>query len=81
MVDDVFTMYDTRYKNPNMAADVKEIYDNNEAFHEYVQKHCRTTGDTIEQALRKKIIKEIAKEYEPKGCNYRRENNNGISTK
>lgn len=71
---DYFAIYDNQRILPQKAADdMKQIFDNNEAFHEYVLRYCRTSGDTIEQALRKKIIKEIAKEYEPGGCNYRKE--------
>lgn len=55
-----------------MAADaIRTIFENNEDFKNYVMKYIRTSGDTIEQALRKKIIKEVAKEYEPNGVNYR----------
>lgn len=53
------------------AVDMHAIYENNEKFHEYIDKYLKNSGDTLEQALRKKIIKEIAKEYIEGGCNHR----------
>lgn len=57
-----------------MIDDIKLLFSTNEDFHAYVIKYCRSSGDSIEQALRKKIIRDIAKEYEPGGCNFSKKN-------
>lgn len=43
--------------------DVKEIFDTNEDFHEYVLRYIRNNGKTIEQALRENIVKDMAEYY------------------
>ena len=43
--------------------DVKELFETNQDFHDYVMKYIRSKGKTIEQALREKIVKDVAKYY------------------
>lgn len=43
--------------------DYKKLYDSNDDFHDYVQKYVRTTGKTVEKALREKIVKEVGNMY------------------
>lgn len=49
--------------------EARQLFETNEKFHDYVMRFCKTTGDTIEQALRKKIIKSVGKEYDKGGVN------------
>ena len=39
---------------------LKELYDSNDDFNEYVKKYCHATGKSVEQALRVAIVKEYA---------------------
>ena len=43
--------------------DVRELFDTNEDFHEYVMKYIRTKGKSIEQALREQTVKDVAEYY------------------
>lgn len=46
-----------------MELNLKELYETNEDFHNYVKKYIRNNGKTIEQALREKLVKEVALLY------------------
>ena len=43
--------------------DLKELFDTNEDFHNYILRYIRANGKTIEQALREKTVKDVAKYY------------------
>ena len=43
--------------------DVRELFETNQDFHDYVMKYIRNKGKTIEQALREKTVKDVAKYY------------------
>lgn len=43
--------------------DYKEFYNTNADFRLYVDKHCESSGDSIEEALDKYIIKQVANYY------------------
>ena len=43
--------------------DVRELFDTNEDFHEYVMRYIRTKGKSIEQALREQTVKDVAEYY------------------
>lgn len=44
-------------------AELKQFYDNNQDFHDYVDRSCRTGRWTVEQALTHKITATVAEEY------------------
>lgn len=44
--------------------DYKAIYKANENFRKYVDKYCRTYHVLVEDALKHKLVQEVAKEYE-----------------
>lgn len=41
----------------------KELFETNNDFHNYILKYIRTSGKTIEQALREKTVKDVAQYY------------------
>lgn len=49
---------------------LNEIYETNEDFRNYVDRYCAEWDKTKEQAFEELIIKDVAKSYLPKGCNY-----------
>lgn len=46
-----------------MELNLKDLYETNEDFHDYVKRYIRNNGKTIEQALREKLVKEVALLY------------------
>lgn len=42
---------------------MKEFYDNNMDFRNYVDKYCRMYGYTLEEALEHELVKEVYKYY------------------
>lgn len=47
--------------------DIRQIYENNQDFHDYVHNYIRKNGKTVETALREKIVQEVAIYYNEKG--------------
>lgn len=43
--------------------DVKEVFDTNNDFHDYVMRYIRVNGKSVEQALRENIVKDMAEYY------------------
>ena len=42
---------------------LKEIYETNDDFREYVDRYSRTYGITVEQALKSMLVRLVAKHY------------------
>jgi hypothetical protein len=47
-------------------AELKQFYNDNQDFREYVDRSCRTGRCTVEQALTHKITATVAEEYQNK---------------
>lgn len=46
---------------------MKEFYESNADFRQYVNKYCNTYNLSVEEALQHVIVKEVAKEYKEGG--------------
>ena|GEM_PF-6241659 len=47
-------------------AQMKNLYDTNNAFHDFVDKSIKSYGGTLESALEKATVKDVAEYYEAK---------------
>ena len=43
--------------------DMKELYESNLSFREYVDKYCDSYGITVEEALEHEVVKQVGQHY------------------